>query len=67
MRGVYYLMGGLTLLGPVRSFDFSRTYDLIQDEVNGRYYMELYMGTKLQRVDLLVDTQANGTAIDYTY
>lgn len=35
------------------------------DEDTGTYYMETFIGSKLERKVLLIDTLANGTAIDY--
>ena len=35
------------------------------DEGTGTYYMDMYIGSKLEKKTLLIDTLANGTAIDY--
>lgn len=35
------------------------------DEDTGTYYIETYIGSKLEKRVLLIDTLANGTAIDY--
>ena len=55
----------LLFIQKVSSYDFTRTYELEQDEDTGTYYMDMFMGTKLENVHLLIDTQANGTAIKY--
>ena len=51
----------------VAAYDFSKSYELLQDADTGLYFMELFVGSKLEKVDMLIDTQANGTAIDYNY
>jgi len=52
--------------GSVQS-NFSNTLPLEHDEESGTYYMDLYVGTKLERMIMLIDTLANGTAIKYNY
>jgi hypothetical protein len=49
----------------VLAYDFTRTYELEQDEESGTYFFQVFMGTKLEKANLLIDTQANGTAINY--
>ena len=45
--------------------EYSYTFELEHDEESGTYYMDLFVGTKLERATLLIDTLANGTAIKY--
>jgi len=47
--------------------EFSNTFNLEHDEESGTYYMDLYVGTKLERMTMLIDTLANGTAIKYNF
>tara|TARA_B110000285_G_C14931779_1_gene517685 strand:+ start:70 stop:255 length:186 start_codon:yes stop_codon:yes gene_type:complete len=44
-------------------YDPTRVYELEQDESTGTYYMDMYVGTKMEEVHMLIDSQANGTAI----
>ena len=53
------------LLPLTLGYDFSRTYNLIQDDASNLYFFEMFVGSKLEKVNLLVDTQASGTAIKY--
>ena len=46
-------------------YDPTRVYELEQDESTGTYYMDMYVGTKMEEVHMLIDSQANGTAIQY--
>ena len=55
----------LFLIMIVCSASFEVVRMLEQDEDTGTYYLEVYMGTHLERRVLLIDTLANGTAIDY--
>lgn len=43
--------------------DFTQKYFLSLNEETGSYFLKVYVGTDLQRKRLLIDTQANGTAI----
>ena len=56
----------MLFFGTVQS-NFSNTLPLEHDEESGTYYMDLYVGTKLERMIMLIDTLANGTAIKYNY
>ena len=44
---------------------FEEIYDLVQDDETEAYFMEVFVGTKLEKLKLLVDTQSNGTAVVY--
>ena len=44
---------------------FQETYDLVQDDETETYFLEAYVGSKVEKLNLLIDTQANGTAIVY--
>ena len=43
--------------------DFTEKYFLSVNEETGSYFLKVYVGTDMQRKRLLIDTQANGTAI----
>jgi hypothetical protein len=49
----------------VNSSDFVPSFGMEHDEDTGTYYFETFIGSKLERKLLLIDTLANGTAIDY--
>ena len=53
------------LLGFAYAYDPTKVYELDQDEATGTYYMDMYVGTKMEEVHMLIDSQANGTAIKY--
>ena len=57
----------LSILLGIANCEFSNTFPLEHDEESGTYYMDLFVGTKLERMTLLIDTLANGTAIKYNY
>ena len=42
---------------------FEETYDLLQDAGSETYFMQNFIGSKVQEVNMLIDTQANGTAV----
>lgn len=43
-----------------------QTEDLYVDD-DGYYFLNVYVGSNLQARQLLLDTQANGTAVKYNY
>ena len=53
------------LLGFAQAYDPTIVYELDQDEATGTYYMDMFVGTRMEEVHMLIDTQANGTAIRY--
>ena len=55
----------LLLLISLVSAEYSYTFSLEHDEESGTYYMDLFVGSQLERSTLLIDTLANGTAIKY--
>eukprot|EP00356_Strombidium_inclinatum_P013704 CAMPEP_0170494034 /NCGR_PEP_ID=MMETSP0208-20121228/14404_1 /TAXON_ID=197538 /ORGANISM="Strombidium inclinatum, Strain S3" /LENGTH=257 /DNA_ID=CAMNT_0010770023 /DNA_START=14 /DNA_END=787 /DNA_ORIENTATION=- len=46
---------------------FVKEMRLTEDAQTSSYFLPLYVGSKLERKELLVDTQANGTVIAYDY
>jgi hypothetical protein len=40
----------------ISAYDFTRTYELEQDEDTGTYFMDMFLGTKLEKVHILIDT-----------
>ena len=57
---------GLFLLCSVVISSFAPSVDIEHDEDTGTYYIETFIGSKLERKLLLIDTLANGTAIKYS-
>jgi hypothetical protein len=55
----------INLLALTQAYDMTRVYELEQDDSTGTYYMDMFVGSKLEKVHMLIDTQANGTAIRY--
>ena len=53
------------LIAIASAYDYTKIYELEQDEATGTYYLDMYVGTKREMVHMLIDTQANGTAIKY--
>ena len=53
------------LIAVASAYDYTKIYELEQDEATGTYYLNMYVGTKREMVHMLIDTQANGTAIKY--
>jgi hypothetical protein len=50
-----------------QGINFSRTYLLDQDEETSCYFLNAFVGSNDQLSRLLIDSQANGTAIKYDY
>ena len=55
----------LFLLCSVVNCQFTIQANMQHDEDTGTYFIETYIGSKLEKKVLLIDTLANGTAIDY--
>lgn len=55
------------ILGIFISIAYSNpiSYQLDQDEESGLYFMISYLGSRSERVPILIDTMSNGTAIKY--
>ncbi len=53
------------MLCSVVNCEFTIQTNMQHDETTGTYYMDTYIGSKLEKKTLLIDTLANGTAIDY--
>jgi len=66
-RAPLLVLLALSSLVWVAAQGISKTFELLQDDLDGRYFLEMFVGSKLERVNLLIDTQANGTAISYSY
>ena len=60
-----YEIPPMVSFSPGPSFTDPQTYELGRDKSSGLFYLNLFVGSRSERVEMLIDTMVTGNAIEY--